>query len=89
MRGCYDTEIDLYFFKVVKSYSLERLRLSFLISLYSDGYFGLYPSVDSANVYVHYGIISSQLFFFDDRPIGAGKKGNCINRFREEVKRRD
>ena len=63
MRGCYDTEIDLYFFKIVKSYSLERLRLSFLISLYSDGYFGLYPSVGSANVYVHYGIISSQLFF--------------------------
>lgn len=63
MRGCYDTEIDLYFFKIVKSYSLGRLRLSFLISLYSDGYFGLYPSVDSANVYVHYGIISSQLFF--------------------------
>lgn len=63
MRGCYDTEIDLYFFKIVKSYSLGRLRLSFLISLYSDGYFGLYPSVDSANVYVHYGIISPQLLF--------------------------
>ena len=28
-------------------------------------------------------------FFFDDRPIGAGKKGNSIYRFREEVKQRD
>ena len=36
MRGCYNTEIDLYFFKIVKSYSLERSRLSFLVYIVMD-----------------------------------------------------